>query len=600
METMSYQHQPSGIGKKLLIGCLAVIGILGLLWIVAVIVITVVISGEKGVSKKTILEMDFTKNFIEYVPEDPLAIVFHQSYVSARDVVDALEKAKTDKRVAAFIGKIGGDNIGLAQIQEIRDAIISFRTSGKPAVAFSESFGEFGPGNGAYYLATAFDEIYLQPSGDVGLTGLIAESIFLKGTLDKLGVVPRGDRRAEYKTAFDTFTEKEYTKYNKEATQKVIDSQFGQLVKGIAEARKLSPEKVREIINKGPYLGKEAADAGLVDSLAYWDEVYSTVKSRVGENANVLNLVHYLNQAGRPHSKGTSIALIYGVGAIYTGKSGFDPVFFEPSMGSETVARAFRDAAADKDVKGILFRIDSPGGSYIASDIIWREVINARKKGKPVIVSMGNVAGSGGYFVAMGADKIVAQPATITGSIGVLSVKFLMNNFYDKLGVSFDEVHTSTNATVWSDTKDYTPEQWKRFEEWLDRVYKDFTQKVADGRKLPLEKVLEIAKGRIWSGEDAKALGLVDELGGFPTALRLMREELKLKPDAPLNIKVFTKKKSFIELLLGKGEESGESTTEGILIQMLQTIRPIMKILKMATAYPEESVLMMPETGIIR
>jgi protease-4 len=291
------------------------------------------------------------------------------------------------------------------------------------------------------------------------------------------------------------------------------------------------------------------------------------------------------------------VALIYGVGAVNRGKSGYDPVFQEVTMGADTMAAAFRAAVDDKKVKAILFRIDSPGGSYVASDTIWRETVRARKAGKPIIVSMGGVAGSGGYFVAMSADKIVAQPATLTASIGVFAGKALTTNFWNKLGISWDEVHTSSNAMVFTGLQDYTPEQWARFETWLDRVYDDFTTKVAEGRKLPKEKVLEIAKGRVWTGEDAKGLGLVDELGGFPVALRLVREAIGLPVDAKIRLKEFPRRKSPLEALLHQGPDNSQKAGEETIARALEIIQPLARVARDLATTGESNVLRMPEVG---
>jgi protease-4 len=267
-------------------------------------------------------------------------------------------------------------------------------------------------------------------------------------------------------------------------------------------------------------------------------------------------------------------------------------------MGADTVAAAFRAAAKDKNVKAILFRIDSGGGSYVASDTIWRETVRARKAGKPIIVSMGGVAGSGGYFIAMSADKIVAQPATLTGSIGVFAGKFLTTNFWDKLGISWDEVHTSSNAMAFTGLQDYTPEQWKRFEGWLDRIYDDFTTKVAEGRKLPKAKVLEIAKGRVWTGEDAKVLGLVDELGGFPVALKLVREAAKLPADAKIKLKLFPRRKSALQRLLAQGPDSSQKAGEETIASALEIIQPFARAARDLGLATDSDVLRMPDPGI--
>jgi protease-4 len=588
--------------RKFLVTILAILGgLLVLVVIVAVAAGLIYWGVQTQVPAKTVLEVDFQQGLTEYVPEEPLAKVMMEKTPVILDVVEALEKASDDKNVAGLVARVGAASMGPAEIQEMRDAVIAFRAKGKFATAFSDTLGEWGPGTGAYYLATAFDDIYLQPSGDVGLTGMIIESPFIRGTLDKLGIVPRMDHRYEYKTAMNMFTEKKFTDANREEDQQVMDSIFGQVVKGIAEARKLTEDQVRALVDKGPYYGQEAVDAKLVDGLAYRDAVYDKAKEKAGSGAETLRLSAYLDKVGRPYNKGTTIALIYGVGSIERGKSKFDPLFGGFSMGSDTTSAAFRAAIEDKDVKAILFRVNSPGGSYVASDTIWEETERARKAGKPVVVSMGYVAGSGGYFVSMAADKIVAQPGTITASIGVLSGKMLTTGFWDKLGVTWDEVHTSTNSTIWTGLQDYTPEQWQRFEDSLDRVYKDFTTKVAEGRKMPLEKVLEVAKGRIWTGEDAKRLGLVDELGGFPTALRLVREAAGLAPDAPINLKIFPKKKSLFELILQKESDgTGEGAAAASLVRILEAVQPAARLMRELGILEKPGLLTMPEPGRAR
>jgi protease IV len=494
-----------------------------------------------------------------------------------RDVVDAIDRGASDDRVVGMIAKIGAAPMGMAQTQEIRDAVQRFRAHKKFAVAYSETFGEFGPGNGSYYLATAFDHIYLQPSGDVGLTGIIMESPFVKGTLAKLGMTFHGDHRYEYKNAFNSLTETKFTAPHKEAMTAIMASWFNQMKDGICQARQIAPDRFQAIVDAGPYLGKEAVAAKLVDAVAYRDEVYNDVKNKAGDGAELLYLDKYLSRAGRPHDHGKTVALVFGVGGVTRGKSDYDPVQGSQTMGSDTVAAAIRAAANDKDVKAILFRIDSPGGSYVASDTIWREVVRARQAGKPVIVSMGNLAGSGGYFVAMAADKIVAEPGTITASIGVLGGKMLTSGLWDKVGLSWDEVHQGENATMFTGTHDYTPAEWGRFQAWLDRVYIDFTSKVADGRKLPKEKVLEIAKGRIWSGQDAKNLGLVDELGGYDTALLLAKQAAKIPEADDVKIVVFPRAKTLLETVLDRRvpDNSDKEAIGQTLARVLQVVQPV-------------------------
>jgi len=574
--------------KRIIVRFLTVVGALTVLVFVLGLVAGIAARiARGGVPSPAVLEANFETPLAEYVPDDPVARALFGERPSLRDVLDALTRASEDRRVKGLIARVGAAPLGMAQVQELRDAIRRFREHKKFAVAFAETFGEFGPGGNAYYLATAFDEIWLQPSGDVGLTGVLAEAFFLRGTLDKLGITPRLDHRYEYKNAMNIFTERKFTPAHREATERVVKSFASQMLRGIAEGRRMSEEQVRALVDRGPLLGPEALNAKLVDGLAYREQVYDKVKERAGKGAKVIPLMEYLQRAGRPHTRGRSIALIYGVGGVQRGKSGFDPVFGELVMGSDTVASAFRQAIEDKEVRAILFRIDSPGGSYVASDTIWQETVRARKAGKPVIASMGNVAGSGGYFVAMAADKIVAQPGTITGSIGVLGGKMLTTGFWQKLGITWDEVHEGANATFWTGTSDYTPAQWARFQAWLDRIYDDFTSKVAEGRRLPKQRVLEIAKGRIWTGEDAKALGLVDELGGFDVALRLAKQAAGIPEKEEVRLKLFPPRKSLLEVIMERltGREPQEEEAGMVALRRaLELVQPFARRVRMLDA----------------
>jgi protease-4 len=586
---------------KLIVRFLAILGVLGLIGLAIVLVAVIGVKGR--VPSKTILDADFEHSLLENAPDTPTAQLMMSRKETLRDIVDAIDRGAADDRVVGMIAKIGGAAMGMAQTQEMRDAVLRFRAHKKFAVAYSESFGEFGPGNGAYYLATAFDNIYLQPSGDVGLTGIMMESPFIKGTLGKLGVTFHGDHRYEYKAALNFYTESKYTDAHKEEMSAIMNSWFSQMKDGICQARQIAPEKFQALVDAGPYLGKEAVAARLVDAVAYRDEVYSDVKSKAGDGAQLLYLDKYLSRAGRPHDHGKTIALVFGVGTVTRGKSDYDPVQGSQNMGSDTVAGAIRAAAEDKDVKAILFRVDSPGGSYVASDAIWREVVRARQAGKPVIVSMGNLAGSGGYFVAMAADKIVAEPGTITASIGVLGGKMLTSGLWDKVGLSWDEVHQGENATMFTGTQDYTPAEWARFEAWLDRVYVDFTNKVADGRKLSKDKVLEIAKGRIWSGQDAKNLGLVDELGGYDTALKLAKRAAGVPADEEVRVVVYPRPKGFLESELGwpSPDNSEKEAVGQTMAQILEAVQPVARQLDAAgirTGREQDDVLrMVPVTS---
>ncbi len=580
--------------KKVIVGILAAIGVLSILAFFAVVALMLIsISSTPSVPSRVVLELDLEGGVIETIPDDPLAQIMLGGALQLRDVVEALERGANDRRVVGVLARISGESMAMAQIQEVRDAIRRFRESGKPAIAFAETFGEFGPGNGGYYLATAFDEVYMQPSGDIGLTGLYYETMFLRGAFDKIGLEPRMGQRYEYKNAVNSYTHTSMTEPHREALQRVMESRFSQIVAGIAEARGITEDDVRNLAERGPLIGEEALDAGLVDSLSYRDQIMDSLREKTSERARLLYADQYLERAGRPHTRGTQVALIHGYGGVARGPSRYSPIDGTIIMGSETVTQAFRAAIDNDRIEAILFRVDSPGGSYVASDTIWRETVRAREAGKPVIVSMGNLAGSGGYFVAMAADRIVAHPGTITASIGVYGGKMLTNEFWKKLGISFDGVATNPGAKHWSSHSDYDEAGNERLEASLDRIYEDFTGKVADGRGLELERVREIAKGRIWTGQDALELGLVDELGGYAVALDQIRDILDLEEDAPIRLRRYPAQKTEWEALFSASRESSESIAVRSLLRSVRSVQPLIRQLSEAGLVEQKPGLVM-------
>ncbi|HUC59187.1 MAG TPA: signal peptide peptidase SppA [Streptosporangiaceae bacterium] len=494
-----------------------------------------------------ILELDLTDGLMETRPSDPLAAVMGRHQPTVTDVVNGLRLARADDRVKALVVKLGGRPIGLGLVQELREAVSRFRETGKPTYAWAETFGEFSAGNLPYYLATAFETVYLQPSGDLGLTGLAVERLFLRGSLDKLGVSFEVGARHEFKSAAEQITEREFSAPAREATERMAESVTEQLVKAIAEKASLTAEQARDLVNQGPYLAEQAKAAGLVDELGYRDEVYAAVRKRVKskEQTVLLYLARYqrfreltsrltqLSTRGpRPQP---AVALITATGAIRRGRNGRGgPVGGGSMLGSDSMTAMLRTAAADQNVKAVVLRVNSPGGSYIASDSIWREVVRTRNAGKPVVVSMSDVAASGGYFISMAADAIVAQPGTITGSIGVISAKPVLSEAFGKIGVSADSIVLGRHAAMFSTTHPFTEEEWQIVDAWLDHIYADFTGKVAAGRGLSAERVHEIARGRVWTGADALGLGLVDELGGLEEATAIARRRAGLPASAPL------------------------------------------------------------------
>jgi len=588
--------------RRLIVGFFALIGFTTVLLVGGLLAIGGLRPSVTPLPANIVLTADLTKGLPEGASDDPLLRLLFGGKTTLRDFLDAIEAAGNDARVKMLLARVGDDEFGLAKIQEVRDAIAAFRAKGKLALAFADSFGEFGPGTRPYYLATAFDEIWLQPMGNVGLTGLYAESPFLKGTLDILGIVPEFDHREEYKTAMNLLTETKMTAPHREEVEALLGSVAGQVVRGIAQARKLAEAEVRAVIDRGPLLATEAVEAKLVDRLGYRDEVMAHARARAGSGAELLSLGTYLDRVGRPHHEGTTIALIYGSGLVVRSGGAANPVTGSNVMAATEITRAFRAAVRDSSVRAIVFRVDSPGGSAVASETIWHEVVFARERGKPVVVSMGDVAGSGGYYVAAAADKIVAEPATLTGSIGVLAGKLVVADLLKKAGVSTDSAQVGANAAMFSPTVEFSARAHSRLEAFLDEIYKGFKDHVAAGRHMTQDEVEAVAKGRVWSGEDAKAHGLVDELGGYQAAIRLAKDAANLPPEAPFTLTVFPREEGPAELLYnrltGKDRERDDGTvSSGSIERSLKALQPLLQRLE---AILDPGVLAMPPLGPVR
>ncbi len=489
-----------------------------------------------------ILELDLTEGLTDEPPADPVSALLTMRRTRLAEVLDGLRRARTDDRVRALVVKIGGRKIGLGLLQELRDGVAEFAKNGKLTVAWTETFGDFSAGNLPYYLATAFDRIVLQPSGDLGLTGVAVEHVFLRSAMDRLGVDYQVGKRREYKSAPDSFTEHGFTGPAREANERLAASIAGQLTAAITQRLGISAAAARGLIDRGPFLADEALKLGLVDSLGYRDEVYAWVRKRAGQDA----ILAYVGRYRRSHALARRVrtlpnprerrfvALIHASGPIRSGRSGHGPL--SGAMGSDTVTAALRAAASDERAKAILLRVNSPGGSYVASDAIWREVVRVRGAGKPVVVSMGEVAASGGYFISMAADVIVAQPGTLTGSIGVFVAKPVVSELLGRVGITTDSVSEGAHATMFAPTRPFSEDEWDRVNTWLDRIYADFTGKVAAGRRLTAAQVEEVARGRVWTGADALDRGLVDELGGLDVAAAHARSRAGLPASTPLRL----------------------------------------------------------------
>ncbi len=493
-------------------------------------------------SAPLILELDLTQGIVEGPPTDPLNAVLSRNRLRLGETLDGLRRAREDDRVQALVAKVGGQNLGLATVQELREAIGQFRAAGKTAYAWAESFGEFGQGNGPYYLATAFDRIYLQPSGSLGLTGVVVERLFFRSALDKAGVSFEAGQRSEYKTAAHALTETGFTGPAREENEHLAAGVAGQLTSAIADRRGKTPDEARTLLDRGPFLPQQALAEGLVDVLGYRDEAYAAIKQKAGPDAVLQYLTRYqrsasLAQRARklPNPRERYVAVVYATGPIRMGRSGRGPMS-GPWMGSDTIAAALRSAAADERAGAILLRVNSPGGSATASDTIWREVVRARAGGTPVVVSMGDVAASGGYYISMAADEIIVQPGTITGSIGVVVGKPVVETLLDRAGITTDRVTEGAHGRMFAATHPFSDDEWSIVNSWLDQIYADFTTKVASGRSLSEAEVEAVARGRVWLGIDAVHNGLADQLGGLAEAAVTARRRGGLAADAPLRI----------------------------------------------------------------
>ncbi|MEO7270990.1 MAG: signal peptide peptidase SppA [Vicinamibacterales bacterium] len=474
---------------------------------------------------------------------------------TVRSLVDALRKAKVDTRITSVVIRPTGTAALWGKVEEVRDAILDFKTSRKPIVAYLEYGGEQ-----EYFLATACDKVFLMPASSLDLTGLASYELFLRGMLDKVGAYPDALHVGDYKTASNVYTEKTYTPAHREMAASLNTDLYEQLVRGLADGRHKSEEEIRALIDHGPFLPEDAVRAGLVDDLAYEDELDDKVPlTSSGE-------VHYLEQ-GEYRSittsslgldRGQRIAVIYAVGLISSGQSSYDSPQGQV-VGSDTLVEYLRKARGDRTIKAIVLRIDSPGGSAIASDVIWREVMLTRNV-KPVIASMSDVAASGGYYIAMPAHTIVAQPATLTGSIGVVMVKFAIDGTLKKLGLNMEHVQQGRYADLYSPVRPFTPEERAKVEEQMQATYDGFVEKAAAGRNTTPEKIDAIGQGRVWTGRQAKSLGLVDELGGLERAVAIAKERARIPQDAGVELVVYPGRKSFYEIManpLGRSEGAG-------------------------------------------
>jgi protease-4 len=484
----------------------------------------------------------------EIVPDDVVGQVFGRDVDTVRGFVDNLRKASRDSRITTVLLMPSGLQLPYwAKVQELRDAVVAFRKSGKRVVAFLE----YG-GDREYYLASAADKVYLLPSSPLDLSGVASYEVFLRGAFDKIGAYPDFVHIGDYKSAANQLTEKGFTPAHREMTESLNRDMYEQLVRAIAESRKKSEQDVRALLDQGPFVPEDALRVGLVDDLAYEDQLGQREPTLGEDDEDRVEGRNYLritpaSVGFRPRSR---IALVYAVGTIASGKSGFDPVN-GTILGSETLIEQIRDVREDNSIKAIVLRVDSPGGSALASDVIWRELMITRgaDEDRPLVVSMSDLAASGGYYIAMAGHSIVAQPGTLTGSIGVFGGKIAIGGALNKIGINNDAILSGPNASINSPFTPFTPAQRMKVQEMMQNVYDDFVEKAAESRKTTPEKMDAVAQGRVWTGQQARERGLVDALGGLDTAISIAKERARIPKDEDVELVVFTGRRTLYEAL---------------------------------------------------
>jgi len=506
----------------------------------AMVMLYVMVGAEPAIPARATLVLSPSGDLPEVLPD----VVFGPGELTVRGYVELIRKAKTDTRITGILLRPGSLSSPFwAKIQEVRDALDDFRASGKYVHAWLEYAGDR-----EYYLASAADRVYLLPSATLDLTGIASYELFLRGTFDWIGTFPDFLHVGDYKSAVNTYLEKSFTPAHREMADSLNRSQYEQLVRGIADARKKTEDDVRATIDQGPFLPADALRLGLIDEVAYEDELDDLNDDLRG--AAFVDAEDYaqVSWAASGVTRRSKVAVINAVGVINSGRSGFDPVN-GAVVGSDSLVEYIREARADRSIRAIVLRVDSPGGSSTASDVIWRELSISRENTRPLIVSMSDLAASGGYYIALAGDAIVAQPGTLTGSIGVYTGKFVTAGSFEKLGANIESVSRGKQAEMYSPDRRFTPDERKKITDSMQSVYDQFVERTAAARHMSPEKVDEVAQGRVWTGEQARQLGLVDELGGLYTAIGLAKQRARIPADEEVELVVFPPRRSVYEVL---------------------------------------------------
>lgn len=522
----------------------------GLLFILLLVVLANMLGSPSvmvhPVPSRAVLTLDLDRPYPESRSDDLLAEFSEEPSLSFYDLIKAVNVAALDNKVQALVADVGNTSLGLAQIQDLREAVKAFRSTGKKAYLYSSGMGSFGGGTDDYYLASAFDEIWMQPNTEIGITGLNIEVPFLKGLLDKVGITAEFYARHEYKNAAASFLNSAFTPQYREETERLGQSLYDRIVADVCADRKLDENIFRRLVNRAPLSADEGLKEGLIDKTAFKPDLLEKVLDETkGEMIDVYDYAYSLEESGK---KLPTIAFLVVDGTISGGKSLSNPLQGESIVGSETLIQQLDEIANNKYVKALLLRINSPGGSYTASAEIWNALSRLKEKRKlPIVVSMGDYAASGGYFIALPGDKILAEASTVTGSIGVLGGKMVLAGLWDKLEINWGEVKFGDNVGILSANHKFSEREKEVFNRSLDNVYRDFTAKVAAARNISPEKMDKLARGRVWTGIQAVENGLADEIGGIDRAVAYAKQLGGIPPKSRFGIAYYPKAKTLQE-----------------------------------------------------
>jgi protease IV len=564
--------------RKYLLGVLSGILLTFLTCFVIVMVAFAVRSSEPAVESNSVLVLPLRGAFPEDAGPD-LSLEYLRSGLplTLLDLRNNIKKAAADDRIRALALDCGGLQVGWAKAQEIRWDIEEFKKSGKPVIAFLQVAATID-----YLVASAADQVYMAPEGVLDLKGLRAEPTFYKDTLAKIGIEAEIEHIGKYKSAGEMLSRSSMSDANREVVNSILDEVYGQLLEAVAGSRKTTPDELRRVIDHGPFIAEQALANGLVDGLKFEDQFYDEIRQRLDldKMAKIeLKRYHKIPMESLGLAGGSRIAVVYGVGQILRGSGKADPLLGSTVLGSDSFSETLRQVREDKEIKGVIVRVDSPGGDAIASDQMWREM-NLLDEAKPVIISMSDVAASGGYYLAMTGSPILAYPGTYTGSIGVIFGRFNLRGLYEKIGVKKEILKRGYFADIDTDYRPMTPEEREKLRSDIEAFYRGFVTKVAEARSRPYEEIHEIAQGRVWMGSQALRNGLIDELGGFDRAVAMIKQSAGLQEDDRVTLVPYPPPKTLLELLLDREElanalaryESADVGAIGLLREQVKQI----------------------------